>query len=256
MIKTPPSARGFTLLEVLVAAAILALLMVILLGSATSSLSLWRVTEARMAADREGRSAFQLLADDLANAVVPTNPAFWPKISNSAGLSGNLISFLTRKPLDYQDSDDGDFGDICYVEYSVQPQAGFNHLQRRFLGSRQTYQLGLSLGKLPEIPGGSAVWQLLSTNVITNNLALKGTAIAKSSVSTDVNALRPNFTALILSDGVYQATNTASPRPDAIQVSIGAADLDTLRNPSLLANPNIPLRAGGFYTFTVNLPSP
>lgn len=239
------TADGFTLVEVLVSSAVLGILMLILLGSVTNSLSTWRVTEARMAADREARSGFQMLADDLANAVVPTNPALWPQIRSN----GSFIGFLTLKPGDYQNAAAGDVGDVCYVEYAVQSQSGSNVLTRAFAGSADTFA-ALRNGALPAATNP----QLLATNVISNSLSLKGTAVVKSSGSADANAIRTNFTALVLSNGVYSATNSASPRPDAIQVSIGAVDLDTLRNPNLLANTNIPLRAGGFYTFTVNLP--
>lgn len=240
------ASSGFTLLEVLVASAVLAMVLVILLGSVTTSLSIWRNTEASMAADREGRSAFQMLADDLANAVLPTNPNLWPQIRSN----GAWIGFLTLKPADYQGGS-GDVGDICYVEYSVLPQAGSNALVRGFVGSRDTYT-ALQAGNLPS----GATPQLLAANIVTNATALKGTAVVKSSVAADVNAVRTNFTALVFSNGVYSATGSANQRPDAIQVSLGAADMDTLRNPTLLANSNIPLRGGGFFTFTVNLPQP
>jgi uncharacterized protein (TIGR02599 family) len=62
---------GFTLVEVLVAAAVLGIMLVVLLSSVTTSLSIWRNTENQIAADREGRSAYQMIAQDLASAVVP-----------------------------------------------------------------------------------------------------------------------------------------------------------------------------------------
>ena len=249
MKKSRFTAGGFTLIEVLVSSAVLGALMLILLGAVTGSLSTWRITEARMAADREARSGFQMLADDLANAVVPTNPALWPQIRSN----GAWIGFLTLKPADYQDAAGGDVGDVCYVEYVVQPQTSNNVLLRRFVGSKETFASISSAS--PSMPSNSSVTaQLLATNIISNNVSLKGTAVVKSSATADVNAIRTNFTAMVLSNGVYSSTNSTSPRPDAIQVSIGAVDLDTVRRPEQLANTNIPLRVGGFYTFTVNLP--
>ena len=248
--------EGFTLLEVLVACAVLGLVLTILLGSVTTSLSIWRNTEASMAADREGRSVFQMLADDLANAVVPTNTSgpmtnLWPQVRSN----GAWIGFLTLKPRDYQDTNAGDIGDVCYVEYSVRAQSGSNVLVRGFLGSRATFN-AISTG--PALPTG-VTNQMLATNIVSNNIVLKGTAILKSPVAADTNAIRTNFTALRIvpssSDAGVDYTNApAGTRPDAIQVSIGAIDLDTLRNTNLLANPAIPLRGGGFYSFTVNLP--
>ena len=241
MTKQRHASSGFTLLEVLVASAVLGMVMVILLGSVTTSLSIWRNTEANMAADREGRSAFQILAADLANAVVPTNPAMWPaSVSN-----GTVLRFLTLKPADYQNAAGGDTGDVCFVEYTVRSNA----LLRAFVGSSATFS-ALSAGAFPSAPTP----QLLATNIISNTIALKRTAIMRSTIPADISAVRTNFTLLRLTNNSY--TNaTAGVRPDAVQVSISAVDMDALRNTNLLNNTNIPLRGGGFYTFTVNLPS-
>ena len=247
-----PSA-GFTLLEVLVATAVLAIMMVILLGSVTTSLSIWRNTENQIAADREGRSAFQVMADDLANAIVPSNQALWPKTTNDA--EGAVLRFLTSKPADYQSSAN-DVGDVCYVEYRARTFAATNKsnnnvLLRRFLGSEDTYK-ELKIGQLPQVSTDLSDFQLLATNIITNGVVLKGLAIMRSANSADINGIRTNFTLLSFTNNAY--TNAGVNRPDAIQVSIGAVDMDTMRNPTLLSNVNIPLKGGGYYTFTVNLP--
>lgn len=259
MITPRSEVHGFTLLEVLVSSAVLGILLLILLNSVTTSLSIWRVTEDRMGADREARSAFQMIADDLANAVVPTNTSFWPVIRSVPGVSNNSIGFLTLKPTDYQDAAAGDVGDVCFVEYEVRPRTNApsnNVLLRRFVGSADTFA-ALAAGNLPT--NSTAPFQLLATNIIFNTNALKRTALVRSTQPADIAGVVPNFTPLRLvsSGGAFVYTNAlTNQRPDAIQVSIGAVDIDTLRNPNLLANPNIQLRGGGFYTFTVNLPPP
>lgn len=247
----PRSSDGFTLLEVLVSSAVLSILLLILLGAVTTSLSIWRVTEDRMGADREARSAFQMIADDLANAVVPTNPALWPTNASN----GTVLRFLTLKPADYQGA--GDDGDVCFVEYAVIASTNTNLttnnvLLRRFVGSQGTYD-ALTNSSFPT--NSSEPYELLATNIITNTTALKRTAIIRGNNAADIAGVRTNFTRLVLSNGFY--TNAAAnQRPDAIQVSIGVADMDSMKNPNLLNNANVLLRGGGFYTFTVNLPSP
>jgi prepilin-type N-terminal cleavage/methylation domain-containing protein len=255
----PPSGKnaGFTLVEVLVAAAVLGIMLVVLLSSVTTSLSIWRNTEDRIAADREGRSAYQMIAQDLASAVVPANTNLWPRITNTAQTSS--LRFLTLKPADYQDTTK-DFGDVCYVEYVVDRRAGSNFVTRKFVGSADTaQQLANPAGAFAALSANAAPSQLLATNIVPNNIALKGTPVLRT--PADSNAIVPNFSALVAfldtnSSLVYSnVTNfPTGTRPEAIQVSIGAADMDTLRNPQLLNNMNIPLRGGGFYTFTVNLP--
>ena len=54
--------NGFSLIEVLVASAVLSIVLAILLGTLSASMSLWRNTENKLGADREGRAAEQLLA--------------------------------------------------------------------------------------------------------------------------------------------------------------------------------------------------
>jgi hypothetical protein len=199
-----------------------------------------------------------MIAQDLASAVVPANTNLWPRITNTPQTSS--LSFLTLKPADYQDTTK-DFGDVCYVEYVVDRRAGSNVITRKFVGSADTYAaLRTPANAFASLAGNSAPAQLLAANIVSNNIALKGTPVLKT--TADSNAIAPNFSAMIaVPDGsslVYSnVTNFPSgTRPEAIQVSIGAADMDTLRNPQLLNNMNIPLRGGGFYTFTVNLPRP
>ena len=98
------------------ASAVLAIVMAILLGALSTSLSLWRNTEGKLAADREGRAAELMMAQDLASAVVPADPALWPRVNN-----GHL-QFLTAKSTDYQTTGDNNLGDVCFVEYSVTGQ--------------------------------------------------------------------------------------------------------------------------------------
>lgn len=252
MKKSPRSkVEGFTLLEVLVSSAVLGILLLILLNSVTTSLSIWRVTEDRMGADREARSAFQMIADDLANAVMPTNPALWPTNASN----GTVLRFLTLKPTDYQAP--GNPGDVCFVEYTVLAATNANIptnnvLLRRFVDSRDTYD-ALVNGTFPL--NTTNAFQVLATNIITNTTALKRTAIIRGNNTTDIAGVRTNFTRLVLSNNAYVPA-VGSQRPDAIQVNIGVADMDSMKRPELLYNQNIQLRGGGFYTFTVNLPAP
>jgi len=241
------SPAGFTLIEVLVASAILALMMAILLSSMSASLSLWRVTEGKISADREGRSGHLLLAQDLANAVVPTNtsgPAtnLWPQIT----LGGTKLGFLTSRSTDYQNAGSGDIGDICYVEYLVQS----NGLYRRFVGSKDTYA-SVKNNQLPT--GNAATFQLLADNIIPNTNALKGTPVINNG---EGSWIRTNFVGVIFSNTPPSVTYlpAGNNRPDAIEVSFSSADRDSVLNTNLLALPNYQIRNAGFFTFRVNLP--
>ncbi len=253
--RSRPSVAAFTLLEVLVASAVLTVMMTILLTSVSTSLSLWRTTENKISADREGRSAHLLLAQDLASAVVPTNtngPAtnLWPQITKN----GSNLGFLTIKSADYQDPAAGDVGDVCYVEYEVRADptnANAVRVFRRFASSKETYE-SLKNSQMPT--NTTNVAQMLADNIIANTNALRGTPIMKT--SGDVDAIRTNFVAVRFTNSgnsiLYAPAGTG--RPDAIEVNLSAADMEAARDPDLRSQTNRQIRSAGFYTFRVNLP--
>jgi prepilin-type N-terminal cleavage/methylation domain-containing protein len=193
---------GFSLLEVLVASAVLAVVLSIILGAMTTTISLWRNTDNAIAADREGRSANLLLYDELSSAVVPrSQPRFWPRVESN----GTYLAFLTRKPLEYQDASAGDVGEVCFVEYVVENNA----LKRRFVGSRRTFQ-SMQQGQFPS--GGPEPFEVLATNIIPAEAAMRRTVVART--KADLEAITPNF--VPVSRGWVEETNskTFTNRPD------------------------------------------
>ncbi len=257
--SSPVSLRGFSLLEVLVASAILSIVMMVLLSTLTTSLSLWRNTENKAIADREARASQLLLAQDLANAVVPANLGLWPRVVSSGGVS--FLQFLTTKPSEYQPGA-SDQGDVCYVEYAVVPSpTGVGHeLQRMFWGSSRTFSDILSAGFLRGGRRGSGVstnsdFQSLGLNLLEDNRqAVRGLALEAEANRTNFVVLsknHPNGDLLPL-NGAYAATNY----PVALEVNFAVSDPDTLRNTNLRANPKYILRNAGLYSTRFYLPKP
>jgi prepilin-type N-terminal cleavage/methylation domain-containing protein len=238
-----PSTRasGFSLLEVLVASAVLAIVMAVLLSTLTTSLSLWRTTESKIAADREGRSAELLLAQDISSAIMTTNPLLWPRV-----VDGSLLQFLTLKPSDYQNANAGDVGDVCLVEYSVDPET-FS-LVRRFWGSKETFDILKSGNALPP-PGGSGVDpQMVATNVLPEmHDAVRGLKVYREPLRTAFVMLDQQLMPI---KPPYAVDNV----PAAVEINIGVADPDAMRNKDLLSNPDFILRNAGFYSFRLGFP--
>jgi prepilin-type N-terminal cleavage/methylation domain-containing protein len=56
------AASGFTLIEVMVSAAILAIVLAVMFSALSTSMSLWRNTDNKIVADREARAVELLLA--------------------------------------------------------------------------------------------------------------------------------------------------------------------------------------------------
>ena len=95
--KNPAAENAFTLIELLVSSGILAIVMMVLLTSMSTGLSLWRNTEQKVSVDRDGRTAMQLLAEDLAGIVNLNNPSLQPQFDTSSN-AVTPLRFLTLKP--------------------------------------------------------------------------------------------------------------------------------------------------------------
>lgn len=236
------NASAFSLAEVMVASAVLSIVMAILLGTLTTSMSLWRNTENKLSADREGRAAELLIAQDLASVVMGTNPNFWPRVQN------DVLQFLTTKPKDYQ-VDPADKGDVCYVEYFLSPEKDV--LFRTYYGSAWTYANVLQAGQFRSAPA-VADGDILATNLLARmpdavrGMALQGEASEKPFVVLASSNLLP------YAGGTYLPTNP----PVAIEVNMAAADPEVIENKDLLNDPNYRLRNAGYYSFRVPLPPP
>jgi len=237
------SRAGFTLLEVLVASVVLAIVLAILLGTLTTSMSLWRNTEGKIAADREGRSADLLLADDLMNAVMPANRNLWPRTNNGS------LQFLTARPRDYQGTSSADVGDVCFVEYQV--DAANSTLTRRFLASRETFDDIITAGQFPSPSSQDS--QLLAVNVMKGTAdAVRGFGLAGVANPANFVVLNTNMIALT---GAYSTNNP----PTAIEVNLAVADPTSMEpeNKAIWeANTSVVLRNAGIYSFRVSLPNP
>jgi prepilin-type N-terminal cleavage/methylation domain-containing protein len=149
--------RGFTLLELLVSSAVLGIVMMTLLVSASTGLSLWRSTEQKVSVDREGRTAMHVLSDDVSGMINLTSPAFQPRFDTNRDAQ-TPMRFLVLKPRDYQDDPESDVGDVCYVEYRF----ANNGLSRAFVGSEDTFA-ELREGRLPT---NDLAFEVLATNVL------------------------------------------------------------------------------------------
>jgi prepilin-type N-terminal cleavage/methylation domain-containing protein len=249
------SMNGFSLLEVLVASAVLGVVMLVLLNTLSTSLSLWRTTESKSSADREARASQLLLAQDLASVVMPANPELWPRIvTNRTGRVNVLyLKFLTAKPPDYQSTSE-DAGDVCYVEYAVLPSTNGpgSELRRLFWPSGKTFSEVISKTNFPSAPP-PAQFQSLGLNLLpTNRLAARG--LGGGNLANEAN--NTNFVLLNANMRQFNGVPSVGNYPAAIEVNFAVADPETLRNTNLLSNPNYILRNAGLYSTRVYLPKP
>lgn len=248
-----PVASAFTLLEVLVASAVLSVVMMVMLSVLTTSLSLWRNTEGKALADREARATQLLLAQDLANVVIPASPELWPNTNR------DTFQFLVSKPADYRPDESGD---IFFVQYWFDREAG--RLQRAVLDSDATYRDILVPGAFPtsesvddgtnSTPGVVVDLepQLVATHLLSRHSdAVRGLALARNNEVNETNFV-------ILNTNLLPMIGQRGPDnfPAAVEINFAVADPDTLRNVAQLENPNFKLRNAGLYSSRFFFPRP
>lgn len=119
--------RGFTLIELMVATAIMAILVLAVMTITSHVLSTWSSASGRLGANAEARTALQYLGDDLETLVVRPKKQVWLQVKNDAtdklpvtGGNAPVISMITAT--EYRDrppSGQPDYGNICAVNYQL-----------------------------------------------------------------------------------------------------------------------------------------
>jgi hypothetical protein len=221
----------------MVSSAILAILMMILLGTLSGMLNLWRNTDNKITADREGRAAHLMLSQDLMNVIMPESSALWPRLVTNTGVV--YLQLLTLKPQDYQ-SQAGDVGDVCFVEYAFDPTE--RRLVRRFLGSKDTYDQILTADEFPAPTLSSA--QLVAENVLDDNKSAAQRLAFPEGVAEDrFRLLDENLKPI-----------SAGERPRVLEYTFAAVDPLTATNETLISNSAAPLKSAGLFTSRFYLP--
>lgn len=127
--------HGFTLIEILVATAIMALLVLVVLGITTNVLTSWTRASGQLSSNLEARVALDFLAQDLEAAIIRRDGNQWMFIANQAG-TGNFTNFTNAVGLYFfspvpdrprRDSNDNIIhGDVCGISYRLFRQNPFN----------------------------------------------------------------------------------------------------------------------------------
>lgn len=243
--------KGFTLLEVLVSAAILAIVMAVLLAILSTSLNTWRTTQGKVEVDIEGRSGALLLMQDIDNIIIPNNINLWPNtVTNS---TTPYFRFLTLKPADYQEQDRGDVGDVCYVEYFFDKTEG--SLMRRFYASKWTYDNILKPGGFPSPSQQNA--QLLSTNLLTDlKDSVRNTPLFNEAGQTGFVLLATNNRGQTGTIMPHRGPKTISNPPIGVEINFAPTDMTSHKNRDLLSNPDYKLRNSGYFSMRFEFPKP
>jgi len=131
--------RGFTLVEILAATAIMVVLMVLILGLTTNVLTVWNRSSGQLQANVEARVILDILSQDFVAAVLRNDNAEWirsqPRTAGTVGDTPwpNTWLMFYSPVLDPPDDDNNPstpvVGDICAVSYFPAHQNPFDGTQ-------------------------------------------------------------------------------------------------------------------------------
>jgi prepilin-type N-terminal cleavage/methylation domain-containing protein len=166
----PLNHEGFTLTEVLVSSAILAVLILLLLGMGDGASKVWREGEGRREALRELRASLQIITEDLHSAVITTNSDSLdirkPEQEQSSGLF-----FLVSHPADRRHSEIK--GDLCAGGYFLAADPKENGCTNlyRFHAYGEPVSKAVEEDSLQELygkasPENAATTELLARNIV------------------------------------------------------------------------------------------
>ncbi len=179
----PVKNSAFSLIELLVAMAVLSLLVVMMLGLVDSATKLWRDSENRVDAYREARAALGIMSRDLRNVVATTNTNLF--LLNADGAFGKTPAgaetnanragaafFLSALPVNAQESGKNR-SDICEVGYflafervrGATNSAMTLNLYRHFRSSDTTFSNLITTNLFSDSAVGVAGEELLARNV-------------------------------------------------------------------------------------------
>ena len=237
---------AFTLIEVLVSSAVMAIVLAVMFSALSTSMSLWRNTDNKIISDREARAAHLMIRRDLASVVVPAAANLWPRLVTNQGTI--FLQFLTAAPSDAQPAAAGNVGDVCYVEYSIPRET--DKVMRFTFGSEETFNSIIRSNSFRSSPDTNRA-QILAANVLTNNRdAVRDLTVLFT------NADRRNFvvlnTNMAVMTGAYANTNW----PAAVEVNFSVGDPSVTANQDLLKSPQYRLRNAGAYSLRFALPKP
>ena len=238
---------AFTLIEVLVSSAVMAIVLAVMFSALSTSMSLWRNTDNKIISDREARAAHLMIRRDLASVVVPAAANLWPRLVTNQGTI--FLQFLTAAPSDAQPAAAGNVGDVCYVEYSIPRET--DKVMRFTFGSEETFNSIIRGGAGFRSSPDTNRAQILAANVLTNNRdAVRDLTVLFT------NADRRNFvvlnTNMAVMTGAYANTNW----PAAVEVNFSVGDPSVTANQDLLKSPQYRLRNAGAYSLRFSLPKP
>jgi prepilin-type N-terminal cleavage/methylation domain-containing protein len=194
--------RGFTLIEIMVATAVMIVLVGLVVQITSQVLNVWSRSSGQLSANAEARVAMNLLTQDLETAVFRNNGLQWLRVESGGGTGGpyagqtvalNLFSPALDRP-------DGP-GDLCAIAYRLS-------YKETYAGGENVY----ALYRFIETPQNTFDTILgASASDPKGQLGLTGGIWAEANVTGDENYLASNIVDFKVL--VYEDDGTVPPVP-------------------------------------------
>ena len=229
--RLPGVRPGFTLIEILTATAIMALMVALVMTILTQVMSAWSNSSDNLELGSKARAVFELISADLQTAIFRTDGNQWlslnsevPQNSPSPLANESRLIFYTTTPL-RQTKDAGTpgaagnpiYGDICAIEYRVVFEDPFGNssstaktfsLHRVVVDSASTFYginskavMGIGVGGKGSDP---TLWQTFDSLVDKTSGPVSNTVSASQNKSLNVNVYGAHTTSSTLLDNVAQ----------------------------------------------------
>ncbi len=124
--------KAFTLIEMLVATAVMAILVTIVLGITTDFLNVWTKTSNKLSSSTDAKFAMDIITKDLAGAVLRNNGSEWMETalgstgSNTYSSTNTSVLTFFSAITDRNQNAGAIPGDICAVAYDLKEQRLFD----------------------------------------------------------------------------------------------------------------------------------
>jgi len=220
---------AFTLVEVLVAMAVLSILLVVLLNVVTSTTTLWRFTENRADAFREARAALTFISRDMTSPIPllchgeQAKSLLTPETAADWAPNRDAVFFLAALPPSAQKSGEN-ASDMCIVGYFVAFDSSYMSTDGTASPTMNLYRYLLSSDDTFAALAASEGWPFFSEN------DPKGTIKNISPASEHVDLLARNIREFHVEESTWayntklpDGTYATLPLPEKVKITIIAA---------------------------------
>lgn len=269
---SPGRRSGFTLLELLIALSISSILLVVLSGLLSVSLTQWNRQTGRHLANSEAQWALATLVEDIQSIVRKNGESEWLQVKsvNVEGLGNTPQLLFLARPADADTiaarNDEQSEGSVCAISYRLQKRDPFDAdepIHALYRATKSPEQTAEHLGAddlFATFWGGSSATR--TDDLIASNVARFDLAFRVQRPDGTEEMIREAY-GLRCAETVEFGASQTTPLPEGSQILALTIELTTIDQAAqaLLNDGTLPLeeiltRHGRIFSTTIDFPSP